>query len=137
MKPQRVAQTELGDPICANCQRLRDELELLQEKYALMEKRVGVRCDHVIPGLTNAEIKIIDILMTRDIVRYESIMTLLYGDRVADRDIPDINILKVHISKMRPKLEIKGIEIETVWGIGYRLSSESKKRVTDILEGVQ
>jgi len=56
------------------------------------------------------------------VVTKEALMTLVYG---AEDDAPQEKILDVQICKIRPRLPA-GLEIETVWGEGYRLVGDVK-----------
>jgi hypothetical protein len=59
-------------------------------------------------------------------------MVGLYGDR-PNLD-PEIKIVDVYVCKARKKLKGFGVEIETVWGRGYRLSAECKAIAQGLLE---
>ena len=55
-----------------------------------------------------------------------------YGDRIADP--PDIKVIDVMVCKTRKKLALHGIEIRTVWGVGYEIPEESKARARQLME---
>lgn len=81
-------------------------------------------------GLTPTEAQILNILARRQIVTKAAIHAVLYGDRA---DIgPVEKIIDVLVCKIRPKVEPHGIIIETVWGHGYKLTPESRKKITDL-----
>src|SRR3990167_11535680 len=51
-------------------------------------------------------------------VTYEHLYDCIYGLRHGD-DLPDPEIVKVTICKLRRKLAGTALEIKTVWGMGY------------------
>lgn len=53
-------------------------------------------------------------------VSHEALYNFCYFDR-SPSDMPDTEIIKVEICKMRKKLAGTKYAIETVWGAGYRL----------------
>ncbi len=79
--------------------------------------------------LTMSEARVISLLLTRDVATKEAILHALYSDR--PEEPPEIKIVDVFICKARKKLAPFGIEIETVWGRGYRIP-----RRADVLEGI-
>lgn len=70
-------------------------------------------------GLTPTQIVLVRHLLTRDFITRQSAMTLLYSDR-AD-DVRGANNVDVHISRIRQKLSPSGVQIENVWGTGWRI----------------
>lgn len=44
------------------------------------------------------------------------------------------NNLKAHISRARTVLNPVGVELETVWGLGYRMTPESKSKWQTLLD---
>lgn len=57
-----------------------------------------------------------------------AMMAALYGSE----DWAGPKIVDVLMSKMRTKLKPHGIAVETVWGRGYRLSSQARERISTI-----
>jgi len=45
----------------------------------------------------------------------------------------DGNLLSVHICGLRKQLKLFNIAIDTLWGGGYQLSAENRRRVTELL----
>lgn len=70
-------------------------------------------------GLTPTQEVVLRHLLTRDVITRRSTMLLLYSDR-AD-DVLGENNIDVHISRIRQKLGPSGIQIENVWGRGWRV----------------
>ena len=111
---------------------LEAENEALREKLAWFEEIF--RSTIWVPpafGLTSAEAKIFALLLKRDQVSREAAMVALYEDGGPDIEI---NIINVRVCTMRAKLKPFGIGIETVWGVGYRMSPEAKARAKAHLE---
>lgn len=75
-------------------------------------------------NLTSREREVMALLMRREMVTRAQIHTLLYGDR-SDGG-PDPKIIDVFICKIRRKLQGTSIEIETMWGVGYKLTAASR-----------
>ena len=62
--------------------------------------------------------------------RYSFLMDYIYGMEAED-DEPNENILKVLLVRIRKKLKHTRFEIETVWGIGYRLREKDGKDISE------
>ena len=58
------------------------------------------------------------------LVSHGALYDAVYFDRADADDLPDLKIITVYISKMRPRLP-KHVSIETVWGRGFRLEVAS------------
>lgn len=108
--------------------------ERLLEQIARLEAALGL--DLVAPlgwGLTVQEGRLLGALVSRDVVTKDAGMAALYRD--FGKDEPDPKILDVFICKMRPKLRRAGVEIETVWGVGYRIAAEGRQVVRAAMPG--
>lgn len=57
------------------------------------------------------------------VVSKERLLSRLYDAQSIDK-VPDLNIVDVFISKLRPKIEPTGYAIRTTWGTGYSLHHE-------------
>lgn len=77
-------------------------------------------------GLTATEQKVAQLLRERspNVVSKPAIFDLLYSFRT-EGETPDFKIVDVYICKVRPKLELHGIAIETAWGRGYSMPATS------------
>jgi hypothetical protein len=63
-------------------------------------------------------------------------VTARYGQVYAGRKGDDLAITirtKVAVTKLRKKLEPFGVEFETVWGVGYSMSSKDKVKLKNLL----
>lgn len=113
--------------------RLRAEIERLDEENRWLRDLLAP------PGflpaifpLTATEERAFKALLSREQWTRESLLASIYLD-ANESDIPDIKIIDVMICKIRKKLKHLGIEIETFWGKGYRISPEMRARVTKII----
>lgn len=101
-------------------ERLRDELRQLKESMGLtfsapLEWR-----------LTGSEVKVFGRLLKGGAVTKDALMACLYRD--AAKDEAEIKIVDVFVCKLRKKLKPFGLEIATIWGIGYQMPAASKER---------
>lgn len=114
-------------------QALEQENDELRERIRVLEEIVGIRIEvPLVFGLTAHEAMLFGLLLKRDLVTKDLAMLGLYGDR-PNLD-PEIKIVDVYVCKARKKLRRFGVEIETVWGRGYRLSAQSKAIAQRLLD---
>lgn len=102
----------------AENERLRDELDHLKASLGL---------NFVAPlefGLTGSEMKVFGRLLKPGIATKDALMATLYRD--AGRDEAEAKIVDVFVCKLRRKVKPFGIEIATVWGLGYQMTQESR-----------
>lgn len=107
--------------------------ERLAERVAQLEAALGL--GFLAPlgwRLTRDQHRIFGVLMAREMATKDAIMAALYRD--TGRDEAEIKIVDVQVCKLRPKLKPFGIEIETVWGQGYRISPAGKARVRQLMD---
>ena len=113
---------------------LESENARLQERVFWLEEAMGATYETPIwLGLTGHEARILGILLKREVATKEMLLTALYSGR-PDGEEPQIKIIDVFICKARKKLKAFGIEIETIWGRGYRLTPEMKARTLAIIQ---
>lgn len=99
-----------------------------------LEEELGVSNSCHLPfDLTRSEAMVFGVLMKNRAVRKSGFMLALYGDRLADP--PDIKVVDIMVCKTRKKLAPHGIEIRTVWGVGYEIPEESKVRARQLMGG--
>lgn len=97
----------------------------LRDRIAQLEEAMGL--DFIAPlewRLTRAETALFGVLLAREIATKEALLTGIVRDPTGEA--PEIKIVDVFVCKARRKLRPFGIEIETLWGRGYRLSPEVK-----------
>lgn len=107
---------------------LETENEELREKVRILEEAIGMRLEApLIFQLTRHESMMFGVLFGSELVTKQHAMNALYGDRI-DENIDDPNL------RLRKKLKPFDIEIETVWGQGYRMPAKSKAAAGVLLE---
>ena len=106
-------------------QRLRNRVEILERECG-MTMLAPMRW-----GLTAHEAKLLGVLCKRPAVTKDGIMAALYRDE--GRDEPEIKIVDVFVCKLRRKLTPFGVEIKTLWGQGYSMDAENKRRVAEAM----
>lgn len=85
-------------------------------------------------GLTPIQARLLSFLMVKKVALKEAIYNALYSDIICDKDLPTTKNLDIQICLIRKKLRCFGIEIETLWGIGYSLSLENKDKINRLLD---
>lgn len=123
--------------VVARLEAVEAENEMLREKIAYLEEMMGWRTPAPISfGFTGMEAKVFGVLMKRDLATKETILAALYAGR--PNEVAEIKIVDVLVCKMRKKLKPFEVEIETVWGQGYRLAPSGKDAVKQVMasEGV-
>ncbi|WP_283800076.1 helix-turn-helix domain-containing protein [Nitratireductor sp. GZWM139] len=97
------------------------EINTLRERIRQLEEALSPASIEIPMewGLTATEARIFSHMATRDVARKDAIMLAVYGGRSGE--MPDEKIVDVLICKMRKKLAAFGVQIQTVWGIGYAL----------------
>lgn len=82
-------------------------------------------------GLTNSQAQILWVMAQRLKVTHAALYHQIYGLR--DDEGPDPNIIKVQLSKLRSKLRVTGLgdAIQTHWGIGYEMSADVARQITE------
>jgi len=113
-------------------QRLRDRVEQLEEMLGISpDTTLKIRLKL---GLTKCQAKMLGILVKREIVSWDAMHFVLYGDRPeADQPWSEANLRK-HIVLLRRRLEGTGINVEAVYGQGWMLKSEHKAKVRELMQ---
>lgn len=108
------------------------ENDELREKVRVLEELVGFR-EEVPPifCLTPAEGRVLGFLTKREVATKEQIMMAIYTDRPWI-DV-EIKIVDVFVCKIRKKIAKFGVEIDTIWGRGYRMLPASKAIIKQFL----
>lgn len=121
---------------CPHCRAYRERAEEAEE--ALRQARAALAAEG--PGLPSAwrltgrESFVFGLLLARPLVSKPLFVMAMEGADAHWRAGP--NILDVFICKLRDKLAPFGLQIETVWAQGYRLSPETKAAVRGLAAGV-
>ena len=53
-----------------------------------------------------------------------------------DGEAPEMKIIDVYVCKLRRKLGAYDIEIETVWGWGYRMPQASREELAELRSAI-
>lgn len=121
---------------CPHCAEQAKKLEALQIKVETLQECLRGEERFVNDrrrfGLTRQEALLVGALFTRERVSKEGLFIVLYGDYNCDVDIKIVDVL---VAKVRPKLKAIGIEIETLWGEGYRISREQRQQLRTLMSG--
>jgi len=83
-------------------------------------------------GTTMQESTLLYALRSGRVFSKESLLTIMYSDR-AD-DAPELKIIDVYVCKIRAKIAAYGVEIATIWGVGYQLSGDNVVKLERIME---
>src|SRR5579862_8433162 len=68
-------------------------------------------------------------MLRRDQITKERLHTVIEQNRPTQGQVPvDVKMVDVMICKLRKKLRAHGINVETIWGIGYLMSSADRDR---------
>lgn len=105
---------------CPHCQRLRDRIEQLEEVIGDIQP-VRIR------GLRPAAQRMLSMISARGYMSRESLYAVLYGD-LAEDEQPEFKILDVTLAMARKFCGPYGIKVETVWGKGWKMSDESRRK---------
>lgn len=121
---------ETQDRLRVENEHLRAENERLREELRYYETLPSA--DDWTPrftlGLTRTQGGVLRLLVQRGRVSSEQLLHHCYhGD--PDRIPTDPQLPKVYICQLRKKLRPFGLEIETIWGDGYRMSPEHREAV--------
>jgi two-component system cell cycle response regulator CtrA len=109
----------------ARLEALQSEVGRLRERIAVLEGALGFDSPAPVElRLTPHEALLFNVLTKREMVTKSTALSALYSDFGKDEAEP--KIVDVFICKLRKKVRPFGIEVETVWGQGYRMSAESK-----------
>jgi two-component system cell cycle response regulator CtrA len=119
----------------ARLEAMAEENQRLRDRVEVLERELGIRgfLPPIEWRLTGSEARVFGVLLARDLATKALCMAALYSDRIEDE--VEIKIVDVFICKIRAKLKPFGIGIETRWGEGYFLTSETKAAVRAILGG--
>jgi DNA-binding response OmpR family regulator len=118
-------------------ERLEVENDALRARISDLEKLAFGKASDAITTelavmLTASERTVLGVLMQRERATKDHVMSALYRDLARDEAEP--KIVDVFICKLRRKLKPYGIEIGTLWGQGYFLDAENKKKIKGSVE---
>ena len=108
--------------------KLRRELDAAYERIAELEGALAGldREAPVMFGLTAQQSVLLAALSHREMATHQSLCVAMSR---AGQEPSDPNLLKVQVHKLRKRLAAHGVEIVTVWGVGYRMPADSRAKV--------
>lgn len=116
----------------AYMRKIEEENEELRERIISLEEILGFRLEiPLVLGLTSSEARVLGFLMKRESATKHQIMDAVYSLR--PNEVPEIKIVDVFICKIRRKVKDFDIEIETLWGQGYRLTPDAKEKIEGLM----
>lgn len=119
----------------ARLEAMEAENERLQDRVWVLEDCLGASIVALAPiewRLTLSEARIFGALYQRASCTKAQLLATNCEPGVEDE--PEIKIVDVFVCKLRKKLKPYGIEIETLWGQGYRMTPESKAIAAPLLQ---
>ena len=114
---------------------LRNQLQQAQETILQLRQLLQVQGGNRYKGvkLTKNQGTIVDMLFTTNgICTKESLYEKLYLSRQGYK--PDRKIIREMLCVIRKKLEPYGVNIETVYDVGYTMTSEGKARLSGLIQ---
>lgn len=116
-----------------------DQITALQDRVAELEALLGVSDDALFRfralKLRPYECRILSFIEKQTgTARRQAIYTALFGNR-PECDQPDIRLVDVYLCRIRRVLRPIGIEIVTVFNVGWALTATDKAKLNAWLEG--
>lgn len=109
---------------------MEEEIERLRARLAAYEITDQKAIFQSIFGLTAHEAEVLLLLFRKPLASREDCMTILYSNK---QEEPGIKIIDVLMVRVRAKLVLHDVRIETVWGTGYCINSANKLTLHNIL----
>ncbi len=119
----------------ARIEALEERVELLQERVHQLEGAMGMLI--LAPpewGLTPSEMRVLGVLLARELATKDAIMSALYRDN--GKDEAEVKIVDVFVCKIRRKLKAFGFEISTRWGVGYEILDPTRSAMKAQITGL-
>lgn len=99
-------------------------IERQYERIATLESLVvGIPAVPLVLGLSRMEAAVLSAIAAAEVATREQLMQAIYGRQMLP---PDKKVIDAHVCNLRRKIAAHGLEIETVWGTGYRLQPASR-----------
>lgn len=120
------------DMLIKQIRNMTDQLEEAKEKIRMLQKEISYdeSCPHWL-NLTASEWETLSIILKRGVGRRETIMMMLFGN---NQNPPGAAIIDVFVNRIRKKLKPYNISIDAVWGEGFKISPDGKRRFKEIME---
>lgn len=113
---------------CRQCERLIIQNGELRERLRQIEESLSGRDLHLPVHLTPHELSITALLLKRQSVTREQLLTVIYGGPDRERGV-EPKVLDVFVYRIRRKLRPFGVHICTRFGIGFYLEKDSHTRL--------
>ncbi len=117
--------------MCEQCEELRERVRQLEDRAYGRDIQWEAPTWLRLTRMQEALVRVLLVAAGRTVSReylYDATRVAI----AAYRSGTDIKIVDVVLSHLRGKLRPVGIEIETVWGRGYRLTPENAQRLADL-----
>lgn len=98
----------------------RDQRALQLSRMVIENRTAVLLAMQQVFGLTSTEVTLLLTLIQHESVPHERV-------NMAQRTI------NVHVCRIRRRLAVHGIEVATIWGYGYRLSVEARRKIMDMI----
>ena len=112
--------------------KLQRELDAAYERIAELEGALRGekrKAPAALRGLSGQMQAVLGMLESRGEATSESLAVAISTPGRTPRGVADV---KVIVCKMRPILKPLGVEIETVWGVGYRMPATSRRALREL-----
>ncbi|TGP28230.1 helix-turn-helix domain-containing protein [Mesorhizobium sp. M2D.F.Ca.ET.232.01.1.1] len=118
----------------------RERIEMLEEENRQLKDRIAeltgrhdAKAARKAFGLTEAEASIVMMLVTRGEAEYGQLQASIYTDRHLVELLDPDWAIRSHMKRIRRKMRPHGIDFETVYSMGYRMSDACRAAVRTII----
>lgn len=120
----------------ARSEALQQQLDDLQNRFDILSGSLDIDNVPAVAQLTNSEAQLVVLLRNKSpgYATKQGLMDQMYAFRLGD-DEPEIKIIDVYVCKLRKKLALHEITIDTVWGRGYAMSKPSAIKWDELCNG--
>lgn len=115
---------------------LKSALDLAQARIGELEGALGIGDEllqYRLLGFTEQQAGVVNCLAKRQVVSREQLMQIMYADDPERGLEVDEKTVDVVVCKVRAMLAKGGIELETLWAIGWRLTNSGKGRLARLV----
>lgn len=134
--PHIVEGTPREQYLANRVRELQAKLELVHERLSELERLFGTE-DELMPlrmmGFTGNEARLLHVLRAKPIVTRDQMFFALYADDPDRMAEVEPKIVDVVVCKLRSKLRRMGVDIETVFACGFRLTQSQKARLARLV----
>lgn len=115
-----------------------EKIAALEDRVAELEELLGVgptfSDQYAKLGLSPMERQVLGYIVRREVATKEGAFQAIYGAR-SECDQPDMmkEAISVRIYQVRNALDPHGIEIKTIYKVGWTMSEDDKKKLADLV----